>query len=236
MYKRYQNRPEQNTPLKLANFGWHVDTQAKLRLACDTIMNVNEEELVDAYMASTEVPFKIELCTKFCTRASMIFQLNAWYGKDINGNILPEDETEYVDGMLKADALAKKNKKDYKIHKRKVALDDKKKAREEKKEEAEERQKNKDADFNGKMVEELDTEPRLAADDLTVGDQAFGQDGNMYAVADDNAADAAAGKEDSAEEAKKKKKTKGKKMKKKKKMTKKKTKEKEKKAEAKDEL
>ena len=52
-------------------------------------------------MESTEVPFKINLCTTYCERASMIFQLNAWYGKDINGNQLPDDETEYVDGKCK---------------------------------------------------------------------------------------------------------------------------------------
>jgi len=27
VYKRYQNRPEQKTPLKLSNFGWNVDDQ-----------------------------------------------------------------------------------------------------------------------------------------------------------------------------------------------------------------
>ena len=72
------------------------------------------------------------------------------YGKDINGKTLPEDETEYVDGMLKAGALATKNKKDFKLHQKKVALDDKKKRREERKKEA---------------------EPTLSLDDMSVGDE-----------------------------------------------------------------
>lgn len=40
VYKRYQNRPEQKTPLKLANFGWHVDTQARLRFVSFFFRNV----------------------------------------------------------------------------------------------------------------------------------------------------------------------------------------------------
>jgi hypothetical protein len=49
------------------------------------------------------------------------------------GKPLPEDETEYVNGVLKASALVTKNKKEHNLHKRKVALDDKKKKRDEKK-------------------------------------------------------------------------------------------------------
>jgi hypothetical protein len=30
----------------------------------------------------------------------MPFQLNAWYGKDINGKLLADDETEYVCTMI----------------------------------------------------------------------------------------------------------------------------------------
>ena len=42
------------------------------RLSCDTIMNINEEEIVEAYMASTEVPYKKKLCGKFCKKAKMV--------------------------------------------------------------------------------------------------------------------------------------------------------------------
>ncbi len=37
----------------------------------------------------------------------MLYALNVWYGKDINGKKLSADETEYVDGMLKANVRRK---------------------------------------------------------------------------------------------------------------------------------
>ena len=58
IYHRYQNRVEEKGPLKLNHFGWSVDTQGKLRLACDAIAATIEEELIEAYMSETEVEFK----------------------------------------------------------------------------------------------------------------------------------------------------------------------------------
>ena len=47
MYHRYQNRPEERGPLKLKNFGWSVEEQGQLRLACDAIAKEVEEELIE---------------------------------------------------------------------------------------------------------------------------------------------------------------------------------------------
>ena len=48
-----------------------MDDQQRLRYSCDSIASVHEEELVDAYMAEKEVPYKKKVCKKYCKKVGM---------------------------------------------------------------------------------------------------------------------------------------------------------------------
>lgn len=110
IYHRYQNRPEEKGPLKLKNFGWSVDTQSQLRLACDAIVAEIEETLIENYQAETEVSFKVDICMNYCEKANMAYLLNPWFGLDEDGNKL--ESSEYIDGRLNGAALRQKNQEE----------------------------------------------------------------------------------------------------------------------------
>jgi hypothetical protein len=175
LYHRYQNRPEEKTPLKLKNFGWSSDTQAQLRLGCDNIANNVEEELVEAYMAWTEVEFKKDLCGMLCKKAKTSYMLNPWHGLDSNGN--PVSETDnvggnvYVNGRVDAEALARNNKKAKKLHDKKIAKEERIKKRKDKLE-------------NEKKLREMET-PDIDPSSLPVGSTKVGPDGQRYVVSAD---------------------------------------------------
>eukprot|EP00039_Didymoeca_costata_P013367 m.202545 g.202545 ORF g.202545 m.202545 type:complete len:256 (+) comp15751_c0_seq8:3744-4511(+) len=151
VYHRYQNRPEQKTPLKLKNFGWSADTQQRLRFACDAILGENEEEILEAYVERREVEYKKDLCMKICKKAKMEHQLNPWYGLDITGKKLSEFNTEYVDGKLNAEALKKKNQIDKKLHELKAKGETKYK----KKKEAEQKANEEEGEEKNEAKDEL---------------------------------------------------------------------------------
>ena len=99
-------------------------------------------------------------------QAKMLYALNVWYGKDINGKKLKESETEYVNGMLKASALGDKNKKEKKAHDKRVKAEEKLKKKQEAKEAQEKADKN--ALEGGGAEEEAKEEtkaPKLSKED-----------------------------------------------------------------------
>ena len=104
-------------PLKLGKFGWSVDEQGKLRLACDAIISEVEEELVEAYMDETDVTFKKRVCGSYCAKARMPYLLNVWSGLDMDGNaaeskdgyVVGTQGAVYVEGRVDAKALRTAN-------------------------------------------------------------------------------------------------------------------------------
>ncbi len=66
-YRRYQKRPGETGPLKLKHFGWSVDAQDHLRLACDAILAEIEDEVVQFYHTEQDKTTKAK--KKFCRGA-----------------------------------------------------------------------------------------------------------------------------------------------------------------------
>eukprot|EP00051_Salpingoeca_urceolata_P027698 m.482837 g.482837 ORF g.482837 m.482837 type:complete len:203 (-) comp22681_c0_seq1:25-633(-) len=54
-YRRYQNRPGVTKPLELATFGWSVDVQEALRMACDSIAADIEDDLIEFYQTQKDL-------------------------------------------------------------------------------------------------------------------------------------------------------------------------------------
>ena len=63
-YHRYQNRIEDKGPLRLKHFGWSVDSQDHLRLACDEVSTQISDDVTAFYMAKRFVP-PFTFCVKF---------------------------------------------------------------------------------------------------------------------------------------------------------------------------
>ena len=57
-------------PLNLTNFGWSVDVQRQLRLACDAILSDLEDDVLDFYQAEKDRTVKpaARFCPRWCGR------------------------------------------------------------------------------------------------------------------------------------------------------------------------
>lgn len=68
---RYQKRAGEKGALNLTNFGWSVDAQLQLRLACDAILADIEEDVLEFYQTSADVTSKAadKFCVSWCRKA-----------------------------------------------------------------------------------------------------------------------------------------------------------------------
>jgi hypothetical protein len=64
--RRYQKRPGDEGTLNLTNFGWSVDVQKELRLACDAILAEIEDDVMSYYQGEKDL--HVPAATKFCPR------------------------------------------------------------------------------------------------------------------------------------------------------------------------
>ncbi len=71
VYRRYQKRPGETGPLKLKNFGWSIDTQDSMRLACDAILAQIEDDVVNFYHTKKDLEAKAK--KRFCPSALAAF-------------------------------------------------------------------------------------------------------------------------------------------------------------------